>query len=521
LILSRKRKGIRTRGYDFAIKSFASCKLYSMKVRLFAIVLALGFSSAWAGSYTVQPKDTLYSIAKKFNLSVEELQKLNQLSGNSVNVGQVLIVPDPQKIHVVAAKETLFSIAKKYGVTVQAILELNKLTSPELKIGQRLTIPNSSVTPPSVQASNNPVKPSSSSIPTKPTSSEPPKLPTLATAPKPQISNTPIKPQSSSNAVKPTPAKPEIVPTKPEIVPTQPKPNMVSPATNSSSTNPEVVVAPPVNASSLPARPANPATLKPPVTGGVKPTTSSANTNAVLPNARGSDVPIVVPILKNASMPNLSTPPTAPVITNTVVDTGSSIPIEQPLPEARSDVPELFYTVVAGETLYRIALRYNVTIESIRAANNMTSDAISTGQRIKIPVVVTATIVPPSSSQQGVSEVSQRYLGVTYRYGGTTANGLDCSGFVQIVFAEMGLKLPRTSALQFQAGIAITREDLTEGDLVFFDTTGRGVSHVGIYLKDNQFIHAASNPGKVTISSLTEKYWQPKYLGARRVLTDD
>jgi cell wall-associated NlpC family hydrolase len=210
-------------------------------------------------------------------------------------------------------------------------------------------------------------------------------------------------------------------------------------------------------------------------------------------------------------------------MTSTVVDTGSVTPIEQPLPEASTDAPELFYTVVAGETLYRIALRYNVTIESIRAANNLSGDAISAGQRIKIPVAVTAAIVPPSSSSQSsVSDISQRYLGVTYRYGGTTAsNGLDCSGFVQIVFAELGLKLPRTSALQFQAGIEVTREDLTEGDLVFFDTTGRGVSHVGIYLKDNQFIHAASNPGKVTISSMTEKYWQPKYLGARRVLTDD
>ncbi len=511
-------KGIRTRGYDFLNEPFASCKLNSMNARLFAIVLALGFSSALAGSYTVQPKDTLYNIAKKFNLSVGELQKLNQLTGNSVNVGQVLIVPDPQKIHVVAAKETLFSIAKKYGVSVQAILELNKLTSPELKIGQRLTIPNSSVIQQGVQASkNNPVKPPVSSA-AKPSSSSPPKLPTLATAPKPQISNTSVQPNSSTPkpTVIPTP-KPEVIPTKPETP--QTKPNSLPTATSSNIENPDVILL--VNASSLPARPTNPATLKPPTTGNAKPVTSSANTNAVLPNARGSDAPIVVPVLKNAPMPNLSTPPTAPVITNTLVDTNSGNPVEQPLPIARSDVPELFYTVVAGETLYRIALRYNVTIENIRAANNLTSDAISAGQRIKIPAASTVAIAPSSSSQPNIAEVSGRYLGVTYRYGGTTATGLDCSGFVQIVFAELGLKLPRTSALQFQAGIEVAREDLIEGDLVFFNTTGRGVSHVGIYLKDNQFIHAASNPGKVTISSMTEKYWQPKYLGARRVLTDD
>jgi peptidoglycan DL-endopeptidase LytE len=230
--------------------------------------------------------------------------------------------------------------------------------------------------------------------------------------------------------------------------------------------------------------------------------------------------------MKNAPLPNLSVPPAAPPSQSTVTDTNSSN--NQTLPEASTDTPELIYTVSAGETLYRIALRYNVSLESIRSANNLSSDAISAGQQIKIPVFNTAASPSSlgssssSSSLLTVREVSQRYLGVTYRYGGTNPSaGLDCSGFVQIVFAEMGLKLPRTSALQFQAGIEVAREDLTEGDLVFFDTIGRGVSHVGIYLGDDQFIHAASNPGKVTISSLSEKYWQPKYLGARRVLTDD
>ena len=235
---------------------------------------------------------------------------------------------------------------------------------------------------------------------------------------------------------------------------------------------------------------------------------------------------MVVPVLKTAPLPNLSTPPISPPSQSTLSDTNSSSSIipnqvtPSGLPEAStSDIPELIHTVVAGETLFRIATRYKVSIEDIRAANNLSSDAISIGQQLKIPV---ASLSTSSSSLPTVREVSQRYLGVTYRYGGSTPGaGLDCSGFVFIVYAELGVKLPRTSALQFQTGIEIERENLQEGDLVFFDTLGRGVSHVGIYLGDNQFIHAASNPGKVTISSLTEKYWQPKYLGARRVLTDD
>jgi peptidoglycan DL-endopeptidase LytE len=263
---------------------------------------------------------------------------------------------------------------------------------------------------------------------------------------------------------------------------------------------------------------------KPPVGGNAKPTISSANTGTVLPTGRGSDMPITVSLVKTAPLPNLTSPPSIAASQTTLTDTKPDQPepnSSDPSGDPSEAPPELLHTVAAGETLFRIALKYKVSIEEIRAANNLSSDAISIGQQLKIPVTV-AVISPQASNQPSVREVSQRYLGVTYRYGGTNPSaGLDCSGFVQIVFAELGLKLPRTSALQFQAGIAIERENLREGDLVFFDTTGRGVSHVGIYLGDERFIHAASNPGKVTVSSLTEKYWQPKYLGARRVLTDD
>jgi cell wall-associated NlpC family hydrolase len=193
-----------------------------------------------------------------------------------------------------------------------------------------------------------------------------------------------------------------------------------------------------------------------------------------------------------------------------------------------SEDPEILHSVSAGDTLFSIARRYGVTVNAIKLANNLSSDALSVGQILNIPVLtrttpVTTPINPtvPPSATTAVRDVAERYLGVTYRYGGTSPEGLDCSGFVVIVFSELGIKLPRTSAQQFQYGQAVERQNLRLGDLVFFNTSGQGVSHVGIYLESGEFIHAASNPGKVMKSRLDERYYAQRYLGARRVMTDD
>jgi NlpC/P60 family/S-layer homology domain len=113
---------------------------------------------------------------------------------------------------------------------------------------------------------------------------------------------------------------------------------------------------------------------------------------------------------------------------------------------------------------------------------------------------------------------AKQYIGVPYQWGGTTAKGFDCSGFIRHVYQSIGIDMPRTTADMYRMGKRVDKSDLRVGDLVFFNTSGKGASHAGIYIGNNQFIHSSSSKG-VTISSLNDPYyWSKKYIGAKRVL---
>ncbi|PAP80375.1 hypothetical protein B1759_02970 [Rubrivirga sp. SAORIC476] len=110
------------------------------------------------------------------------------------------------------------------------------------------------------------------------------------------------------------------------------------------------------------------------------------------------------------------------------------------------------------------------------------------------------------------------WIGIPYRWGGTTRRGIDCSAFVrQFVDQNLGIALPRTTASQRYEGVHIDRSELQAGDLVFFRR--RGVRHVGVYLSDGEFIHASSSRG-VTISNLSSSYWDRHYWMSRRILSE-
>lgn len=112
---------------------------------------------------------------------------------------------------------------------------------------------------------------------------------------------------------------------------------------------------------------------------------------------------------------------------------------------------------------------------------------------------------------------AKKFIGVKYSYGGTSTSGFDCSGYVRHVYNQIGVSLPRTSASMYGAGSAVGKKDLKAGDLVFFNTSGRGISHVGIYIGGNKFIHSMTGKG-VTITDINDKwYWGSRYVGAKRV----
>jgi probable lipoprotein NlpC len=115
-----------------------------------------------------------------------------------------------------------------------------------------------------------------------------------------------------------------------------------------------------------------------------------------------------------------------------------------------------------------------------------------------------------------MSTVKELY-GVPYKSSGTNTNGFDCSGFTRYVFEQLGVALPHSSAAQYQLGTSVSRQDLQPGDLVFFNTNGHSVSHVGIYIGNNTFVHSESGRGVVNTKLTDPYYWSKRYVGAKRI----
>ena len=131
----------------------------------------------------------------------------------------------------------------------------------------------------------------------------------------------------------------------------------------------------------------------------------------------------------------------------------------------------------------------------------------------------TTSSVPSSGSGSSAVSIAYQYLGVPYVYGGASPSGFDCSGFTMYVYNQLGISLPHGATPQLKYGTYVSRSELQPGDLVFFSDGSYPASHVGIYVGDDQFIHASSSTGNgycVCVSSLNTNYYSRNFVGGRR-----
>ncbi|MFA6412167.1 MAG: NlpC/P60 family protein [Syntrophales bacterium] len=227
------------------------------------------------------------------------------------------------------------------------------------------------------------------------------------------------------------------------------------------------------------------------------------------------------------------------------------------------------YIVKKGDTVYGIAKKTGLSVSDIKALNHLRKNKLRTGQKLALvrsapdnearqlrqkktaqsdlnendgeddllsdenPVMERAaekeSDVQQSDNPLGkwrdpeerdlVVKVAKGFLGAPYRLGGSSVQGLDCSGFVRKIYEFFDVNLPRTAREQSRVGVKVAKGELTEGDLVFFNTRRASVGHVGIYIGNNQFVHASSgkNDRHVRIDSLDKPYYNQRFIKAVRL----
>jgi len=231
---------------------------------------------------------------------------------------------------------------------------------------------------------------------------------------------------------------------------------------------------------------------------------------------------------------------------------------------AKSKSKPVYYTVKKGDTLSRIAKKTHHPMKQIAALNHINNKSLHVGQKIvlakstyvsaksePVPEDNDLTAEEDDASPDVVNEndtkettevsndeperkgellgkwnspdemqlfvkVATGFIGAPYRFGGSSLKGIDCSSFVQKIYRIFDVTLPRNAAQQSKVGISISRENLTQGDLVFFHTK-RSLGHVGIYIGNNEFVHASSKKKGVRIDSLDTPYYQKRFQRAVRI----
>jgi len=230
---------------------------------------------------------------------------------------------------------------------------------------------------------------------------------------------------------------------------------------------------------------------------------------------------------------------------------------------------DVTYTVKPGDSVSKLAIRFNTPVEEIISHNNLKNpDLIYVGQQLTLPDSVASAAQaeqaepqpappapapavaakppqPPAAQPQPAQErpltgralleqrarlldsqrtqrgqqiasVARSYYGSPYRRGGTSSRGMDCSGLVVRALATQGISAPHNGAMLFRMGAPVKYENLQPGDVLFFTTRGLPIGHVGIWIGNNKFVHAANSRSGVIVSEV-KGYYAKRLVGARRL----
>lgn len=221
------------------------------------------------------------------------------------------------------------------------------------------------------------------------------------------------------------------------------------------------------------------------------------------------------------------------------------------------------YVVKKGDNLYNIAQKTGISVSALKDLNHLRRNSLKPGQKILLAKAAPlpekklklteaieeeeaeednpgdeplAALPSEAEKDDGFTEnlvgkwnnpeeqklfvkVATAFLGAPYRWGGVSLRGLDCSAFVKKIYELFDVSLPRTASEQARVGTHVAKEDLREGDLVFFNTK-RSFGHVGIYIGDNKFVHASFGNRIVKIDSLEESYFKKRFVKAVRLKGD-
>jgi peptidoglycan DL-endopeptidase LytE len=216
---------------------------------------------------------------------------------------------------------------------------------------------------------------------------------------------------------------------------------------------------------------------------------------------------------------------------NTVAD--AAFEVQEVATVEKDDGEYVEYRLRRGETLEKLAARFNVDKDEIIDLNRVKRSPLKRGSVVLIPKVEEDGEEAPlvfndrplkpwkNEEERGILvKVAKSFAGAPYRYGGDTVRGLDCSAFVKKMYEIFEVELPRSAREQYCAGPRVDRGDLVTGDLVFFRTKrfAKYPTHVGIYIGDDKFIHSSSLLSKgVKVDCLSDHYFAKTYTGAVRV----